>query len=88
MLPLVTKKPLMFLRAAIGWSYSPSGACVATSKARACIWSASFFFVGSSVARMNWPRSSMILSSVAQPNQPDFSPRVSIVGFAIGLQTS
>ena len=37
---------------------------------------------------MNWLRSSIILSSLAQPNQPDFSPRVSIVGLAIGLQTS
>ena len=37
---------------------------------------------------MNWARSSISLSSLAQPNQPDFSPRVSIVGLAIGLQTS
>ena len=78
MLPLVMKKPLMFLRAAIGWSYSPTTTCVPTSNMRACIWSASFFFAASSVARMNWLRSSTSLSSEAQPNQVLFSPRVSV----------
>ena len=82
------KKPLMFLRAAIGWVYSPSTTWVLTSKARWCMASASFFLVGSSVARMNWLRSSTSLSSVAQPNQVLFSPRVSIVGLPIGLHTS
>ena len=74
--------------AAIGARNSPSGTWVPISKARAWIASASFFFLPSSVSRMNWPRSSIILSSLAQPNQPDFSPRVSNAALAIGFQMS
>ena len=37
---------------------------------------------------MNSLRSVIILSSVAQPNQVLFSPRVSMAGLAMGLHTS
>ena len=66
-------QPVMFLRAASGLTYSPSGACVPISKARAWIASASAFFLPSSVARANSSRSFSICSSLGQPNQ-DFSP--------------
>ena len=68
MLPLVMKKPLMFLRAAIGCEYSPSGTCVPISKARACNASAIFFFLAGSVSRMNSARMAISLSSLAQPS--------------------